>query len=149
MHLLNTIYVFLMELIGNMNRKHVESCNKSSLGAVILSVCDWMFMFTFSLSPSVLSDVCRRSEHFSSWMRRSRLWMQLLSTRMKPSLRDRDSWGLLPACSPSGRWTSWPNSVICLPLRPELCCASTSTRSVSCSTWDFTMYYKMQYVLLF
>lgn len=76
------------------------------------------------------ADICRRREHFSSWMRLLRLWMQPLSTRMRPSLRGRGSWERLPACSPSGRWILWPNSVTCLPLRPELCCASTSTRSV-------------------
>lgn len=89
---------------------------------------DWMFPFTFSWGPS---DVSRRSEHCSNLMRRLRRWMRLLSTRTRPSLRGRDSWGRLPACSPSGRWTSWPNSVTCQPLRPERCCASTSTRSVN------------------
>lgn len=72
----------------------------------------------------------RRSEHCSSSTRQSRLLMRLSSIRMRPSLRGRGSWGLQPACSPSGRWTSWPNSVTCPLQRPEHCSASTLTRSV-------------------
>lgn len=64
-------------------------------------------------------------------MRQSRLWMLLSSIRTRPSLRGRDSWGLQPACSPSGRWTSWPNSATCPLQRPEHCSASTLTRSVT------------------
>lgn len=62
-----------------------------------------MNSFKSSLRTSVHSDVTRRSERFSSWTRQLRLWMQRLSIRMKPSLKDRDSFGLLPVCSPSGR----------------------------------------------
>lgn len=79
---------------------------------------------------SACAPSLRRSEHCSSLMRQSRLSMRLSSIRTRPSLRGRDSWGLQPACSPSGRWTSWPNSVTCLLQRPEHCSASTLTRSV-------------------
>ena len=116
-------------------------CDQPSLGLsinpsvtrhpYILGFLHWQaqdFCNITCLGLTILSDVTRRSEPFSSWTRQSRLWMQLLSTRMRPSLRDRGSSGLLPACSPSGRWIWWPNSATCLPLRPELCCASTSTR---------------------
>lgn len=75
-------------------------------------------------------------------MRQSRLWMQLSSIRTRPSVRGRDSWGLQPACSPSGRWTSWPNWVTCLLQRPKRCSASTLTRSVTskCCWWLCIIY---------
>lgn len=47
--------------------------------------------------------VRRRREPFSSWMKLSRLSTRRLNTKMKPSLRGRDSCVLLPACSHSGR----------------------------------------------
>lgn len=56
--------------------------------------------------------------------------MLLLSTRMRPSHRDRGSWGHQVACSLSGRWTWWPNSPTCLLQRRALYSASTLIRSV-------------------
>lgn len=77
----------------------------------------------------ICSDVFRRSGRCFSWMKPSKLWTQPSSTRTKPSPSGSGSWGPQPACSPSGRWTSWPNSATCLPPRPGPCCASTLTRS--------------------
>lgn len=96
-----------------------------------LSVKGRVFLITVRSCRRACVPSFRRSELFSSLMRRLRLWMQLSSTRTRPSRRGRGSWGLQPACCPSGRWTSWRNSATCRLQRPERCCASTSTRSVT------------------
>lgn len=95
------------------------------------SLCGSVSLFCSSVDRSVSSGVHRKSEPCSSWTRPSRLWTQPSSTKTRPSLRDRGSWELQPVCCPSGRWTSWPNSVTCRPPRPEPCSANTLTRSVT------------------
>lgn len=87
-----------------------------------------MFKYFFLKLHCPLLNI-RKNEHCSSWTRPSRLWMLLSSTKTRRSPRDRGSCGRQAACSPNGRWTWWPNSPTCLPLKLELCFVNTLIRS--------------------